>query len=144
MTNREISALSPSDLRPAFRFFLEHAGYCTPPGRAVSALQLARAEAQLTASDLQVLERPDDQPAYCYCDDPHCEYHEGSTHEWDTLCVAIVRPCAEHGVECRHTEWLASLSGIIEPSRDDLRVVRAELASELDAAVFGEPQAVTS
>ena len=136
MTAREIGALSPSDLRPAFRFFLEHAGYCTPPGRAVCALSLARAEAQLQASDLQVVELPDDERAYCDCDDPHCQYHEGSKRDWDTLCVAIVRPCVEHGVECRHTEWLASLSGILDPDRDYLRVVRAELASELDAEAF--------
>jgi len=30
--------------RERFRFFLEHAGYCTPPGRAACALKLARAE----------------------------------------------------------------------------------------------------
>jgi hypothetical protein len=30
--------------RAAFRFFLENAGYCTPPGRAACALSLAKAE----------------------------------------------------------------------------------------------------
>jgi hypothetical protein len=31
-------------LQQRFRFFLEHAGYATPPGRAACALALARAE----------------------------------------------------------------------------------------------------
>jgi hypothetical protein len=30
-------------LQQRFRFFLEHAGYATPPGRAACALALARA-----------------------------------------------------------------------------------------------------
>jgi hypothetical protein len=119
-----------ANLRRRFRFFLEHAGYATPPGRAQCALNLARAEMWAEGEDLEFLEQPDDETAFCYCDDPHCKYHEGSDHTWETVCVALVRPCEAHGTECRHAECLASLSGIMEPDRAYLRVVRAELAAE--------------
>src|SRR5215467_768022 len=36
--------------RDAFRFFLEHAGWATPPGRAACALESARDEERLTAA----------------------------------------------------------------------------------------------
>lgn len=38
-----------SDLQDRFRFFLQNAGYATPPGRAACALALARAEQRLAA-----------------------------------------------------------------------------------------------
>lgn len=63
--------------------------------------------------------------------DPKCRYHEGSDHLWETIAARIVRPCPEHGTACRHAETLASLSGIIDPNDNDLRVIRAELASEV-------------
>lgn len=126
------------DLRRRYQFFHEHAGYIVGQ-HAKSALHLARAERWLeTQPDLFVVEEPDFERAYCYYDDPKCQYHEGSTHEWDTACVRIVRICAQclrngdaNGETCRHSDTIASLSGIIEPDAAYLRVVRAELASEI-------------
>jgi hypothetical protein len=39
-----------TETRARFGFFLEHAGYATPPGRAACALGLARAEAAFEAA----------------------------------------------------------------------------------------------
>lgn len=129
MTRRR-KQLTPA-IRSAFRFFLHHAGYATPPGRVACALALAKAEAKLLASDLEFITRDDDERAYCYCDNPTCKYHEGSKHDWPTIAAAIVRPCTEHGLDCKHAEYLASLGGIMEPDANYLRVIRAELACEV-------------
>jgi len=43
-------ATDTTTLREAFRFHLEHGGYCTPPGRAQCALDAARAELALRAA----------------------------------------------------------------------------------------------
>lgn len=122
-----------NELRRRFRFFHEHAGYVVG-ARARGALALARAEQWAEDEGIEFLTRDDDERAYCYCDDPHCKYHEGSEYErdhgWETIGVMAVRPCPEHGTDCKHAEVLGSLWGIMEPDNTYLRVVRAELALE--------------
>lgn len=68
---------------------------------------------------------------------------EPEQEEWDGDCpapdylvsVALVRPCPDHGIHCRHAEYLASLGMVgINDMRDPrLRIVQAELATELYA-----------
>lgn len=54
-----------STRRDRFRFMLEHAGYCTPPGRAACALELAKAEelleeaGSLELARLEILDDPE-------------------------------------------------------------------------------------
>ena len=79
----------------------EHAHWC-PNGRAYDRLR--------TAGASRYGIRP--------CD------HEGES-------CALVRPCPDHGIACRHTEYLASLGGIIDADRDYRRIVAAELAAEI-------------
>lgn len=117
-----------ADLRAAFRFFLEHAGYATPPGRAACALRLARAElwrkAEEDAGRLRVLWvlDPDTRPEDFDDEPPETEYFGCVVEKWD--------PTPNRG-------WthLASCWGIgflhSDPESDPYgRVMAAELASE--------------
>ncbi len=115
----------------AFRFFIENAGYSTPPGAAVCALALAKAEQW--ANDNGVEFRTEGDP------DADASFVETWTlkeqEEWNSIdhdCYSVVcyRPCLDHGWDCKHREVLASLSGIFDPTDAYLRVVRAELALE--------------
>jgi hypothetical protein len=104
-----------SNLRRAFRFFFDHAGYAVPPGRAVCAVQLARAEAR--ADSL------------------------GWTAEWtfdadaDLSWMSDSEREQEHEIEgciLRDSEGrvLASLWGIVDADSAYRRVVEAELSLE--------------
>ncbi len=114
-----------------WRFFLENTGYATPPGRAVCALELARAEqwAEQEGIEFKVEDDPD-------ADDSFVEmWPLRYRKEWDKenhSCYSVIcyRPCIHHGWDCKHKEVLASLGGIFDSTDDYLRVVRAELASE--------------
>ena len=123
------------DLLRRYRFFVRHAGGIVGEC-AKGALALARAEQWAEDQYLIFKTQPDDQHAYCYCDDPKCKYHEGSTHTWETVGVVLKDPCQQcvdekvDPSDCRHSEILGSLWGIMDPSEDYLRVVRAELALE--------------
>ncbi len=117
-----------SERREAFRFFVEQAGYATPPGRAVCALELARAEALLREAvelgaasvewveDLEPLDS-DDTVTIAMLDDGSLVGPAG--------CIVQVGDAER------------SLWGIVliapSASGDDpyMRVVEAELASEL-------------
>ncbi len=46
---------------------------------------------------------------------------------------ALVRPCADHGRQCRHTEWLTSVCNVVDADQNYARVLFAELATELMA-----------
>lgn len=119
-----------NERRAAFRFFLNHAGYSTPPGRAVCALELARAEQLFReAESLGVA-----SVEWLYDDMPYdpgdvCTEEEArerfESNEW-TGPFGCVVTCGDD---------VASLWGIVVGSRgtDDpyCRVVAAELASEL-------------
>jgi hypothetical protein len=121
-------------------FFKEHAGWSTPPGRAASALALARAEVLLEqAIELGIAEvewEHDDQPydTDCYSDDEIAAKFE--SNEWTGPFGCRI------GLD--EDKYAASLWGIVLDSRgvstglpgsaDDpyARVVRAELADELE------------
>jgi hypothetical protein len=51
--------MASMEFRRRWRWFMEHCGYCTPPGRVVCAAELARAEALLWESDCEVEWRQD-------------------------------------------------------------------------------------
>jgi len=69
-----------------------------------------------------------------WCDDesPHLSRmsDEERSQPHEVLICSVVRPCPTHGVNCLHTEYLASLCGITDPSRDDGLEIEAELADE--------------
>lgn len=133
--------------REAFRFMLENAGYATPPGRAVCALELARAEQLLTdaiAGDAASIEwiydeEPYDQGDSCTDDEARAKFE---SNEWVGPFGCIVKVYAEPAEHVDTLAYLdrvadaeASLFGIVVGPRgtDDsyCRVVAAELASEL-------------
>jgi phage/plasmid-like protein (TIGR03299 family) len=132
-------------LRKAFQFFLKHAGYIVGQ-RAAGALSLARAEQWATDNDLE----------YVWSDDPDTDLgdHElwcanarrrqrkysipPETRRKLVFCCEhygyqclLVRPCPDHGTDCKHAEVLAALGGILDPDNNYRRIVEAELA--LDA-----------
>lgn len=104
--------------RRAFRFFLNKAGYCTPPGRAACALSLARAEA-IAEERGWTAEWFHDEDGDLGDHDFWCRKDCGKSHE---IKVCLLRD--EDG------KVLASLCGIIDADRDYRRVVEAELADE--------------
>lgn len=92
---------------------------------AATRLQLARAEAWAEAEGLEVITIPETEPWDGDCPEP-----------FEVVTVALVRPCDEHGQDCRHAEWLASLGmvGLTGHTREDhayIRQVGAELACEV-------------
>jgi hypothetical protein len=104
-----------------FQFFRDHAGYVVGR-RTMGAIELARAERGLCESDLEFVTMPESDVDDSWMSDQERELD----HEWIT--AAIVRPCAEHGIDCRHTEYIAALGNICDADRDYIRVLRAELA----------------
>jgi hypothetical protein len=110
---------------------LDNAGYATPPGRAVCALELARAEQWAEQEGIEF--RLEDDPD---ADDSFVEawplQYQRAWRKQSHSCYSVIcfRPCSDHGWDCKHKEVLASLGGIFDPTDDYLRVVRAELASE--------------
>lgn len=101
--------------RKAWQFFMEWAGYCTPPGRTVCAAELARAENEAPMHGITFEWHWEDD-----FDDSWMSVAErAKDHEW-TYCVA-------RGPD---GDVLASLGGICDASREYMRVVEAELAAE--------------
>lgn len=107
-------------LRKAWRFFMENAGYSSPPGRAACALSLARAEAEAKRRGFVA------------------RWAE-TADEWDgegPRPEGCAEFCAVYSTEeCRHCQampqWpIATLSGIWGADADYRRVVEAELFSE--------------
>lgn len=110
-------------LRRAFRFFLDNAGYCSPPGRAACALSLARAEMAAGVEGLAFRWEYDDVP-------------------WDGEGEAPseVLGCIAEDGEGNH---LASLWGIGDPDDGYRRLIEAQLAAEsLDVIADREASAV--
>jgi hypothetical protein len=118
-------------IRSAFRFFLEHAGYATPPGKAVCALHLAKAEQWALRRGLEFMIEPDIDADASFVE----TWSEREQEQWrkqDHECVMVsaVIPCKVHGADCKHSRVVASLGGIFDADNAYLRVVRAELAHE--------------
>jgi hypothetical protein len=118
-------------LRPAFRFFLQHAGYATPPGKAVCALSLARAEQWANERGLEYVVEPDQDADASFVETwDEREQANWNEQEHECICISAVLPCHEHGTDCKHSRVMASLGGIFDADSAYLRVVKAELASE--------------
>lgn len=135
----------PNPLRSAFRFFHEHAGYSTPPGRAVCALALARAEAKADAVGLVFEWSDDDEPAEACTGRRIKDPKSGKMVDEYATYPAVV--CAVYAADRDSDNAprryrldfrpnpLASLGGIIESddTRDRntyRRIIEAELATE--------------
>ena len=112
------------ELRSAWRFFCEHAGYATPPGRAVCALELARAE-----DWIRTLEADGEATIEWWPDEEWWAWQEEIELDCDPPREVLV--CVL-GFEGR----FASLGGIMDPTPEYERVVVAELASELMREVY--------
>ena len=132
----------PAKLREAFQFFMDHAGYATPPGREACALSLARAEswakAREDAGALQYLiEDEDMDPADSFTEPDDIAF--ARAHPW--LCLALQAkraPCDRCGLG-GGWETVASIGGVSVKSMNDpyIRVLKAELAHEAMAGSRG-------
>lgn len=98
---------------PAKAFFMQHAGYATPPGKEVCAENLANAEQK--ARDARM--------SFQWSDDPDGCRECGNKCPGQHRCFSCVCFSEGGGV-------LSSLSGICDPSDEYRRVVEAELAVE--------------
>jgi hypothetical protein len=114
------------DLRSRFQFFFEHAGHVVGE-RAASALALARAERWLSveAEGIERVRVDDSDPDLSWMSDEERK----RVHEVEVF--ALVRVCPDHGADCRHAEWLASVGNVVDADRDYSRVLWAELAAEI-------------
>ncbi len=110
----------PPARRRAIRFFAEHAGYATPPGRLACAKALADAESAAATAGLHPDWSDDaggadalgDHAAWCGCTTPpHHRIERCTLHAEDGTVVV-------------------SLGGVIDADADYRRVVEAELALE--------------
>lgn len=118
-----------------WRFFIENAGYATPPGRTVCALDLAKAEQWASDNGIEFRLEDDLDADASFVE----TWSEADRKRWNAThhCAYTMfcyRPCPDHDWNCKHREVLASLSGIFDPTDDYLRVVRAELANEAMSA----------
>ncbi len=104
-------------IRSAWRFFYKHAGWATPPGKAVCALRLAKAEQK--ARDLGL--------NFNWEDDPD-GWPEGGVCSCG--CGRKIEMCEGCVVRDEDGNHLASLWAIWDADTDYRRVVRAELACE--------------
>lgn len=103
-----------------WRFFLEHAGYATPPGRAQCALDLARAEERAnTDPSLRFRWEPDVDPDLSWMSDEE----RARPHEVEGCIVERFELCGT---------WhpITSLWGIVDADDAYRRVIEAELACE--------------
>jgi len=115
------------DMMGRYRFFLEHAGYCTPPGRAACALALARAEARADDEGLVVVWNGEDIPWDGDGPPPPIWMWAGVVRAEDAHQEWGCMPAPKRGAT-----YLASLGGIgLNGWRDPyVRVVSAELLAE--------------
>lgn len=107
-------------LRQAFKFFLEHAGYATPPGRAACALELAKAE--IWAND--------NGYTFNVVDDPEVDTSWMSEAELQKLRAGDLEAVGVILLDTLNERPLTSLWGIVVAESSYLRVVKAELVCE--------------
>jgi hypothetical protein len=112
--------ISP-ELRRRYRFFRQVGVGGYVGHEAETCLALARADMALAHSDVVVITEDEHEPWDGDCPAP--EY---------LVWMRLVRPCLEHGVDCRHAETLNSLGMIGVNSMSDpyLRICAAELAMD--------------
>jgi hypothetical protein len=115
-------------LQQRFRFFLEHAGYATPPGRAACALALARAEHVARDIADATFEWKDDfdQPIQDLLDPSIFRSEE----EFKTYCDRYRDDVTGCVLRDANGEVRASLWGIIGADSSYRRIIEAELALE--------------
>jgi len=109
--NKNIAAAA---VRKSWRFFLDHAGYAVPPGRAQCALSLAKAENFAKANGF----------SFEWSDDPHGCSMCGCCPVEKRQPVEVCLCRSENG------SVVASLCGICGADKNYRRVIEAELASE--------------
>ena len=112
--------LSPDIARRAKAFHGWVAGY-----NAYDRLRLARAEVWAANEGLERVIVPDDSPWDGDCPAP-----------FEQVGVMLVRPCPEHGTDCKHAEVLGSLWGVglTGDAHEDNAIIRqiaAEIALEV-------------
>lgn len=111
-------------MKEAIKFFAEHAGYATPPGRMACAKALAKAEAQAELMNLRV-EWESDYDA----DDSWMDAKQRKDFEDGKLIPMVCRM-----FNADKSQVLAALGGIFLYENEDAgtyqRVVEAELAQE--------------
>lgn len=119
--------------RDRFRFFLEHAGYRTPPGRAVCALELARAEELADEAEAEEIAEwlweydplPWDEGTEISAEEARRKFE---SNEWTGPFVGFWKIAGEIS---------SSIGGVVlgpeETGDPYARVLRAELAGELEA-----------
>ena len=130
-SNSAVPRIPSTSMRRAFRFFLDNAGYATPPGKAVCALSLVKAEQWADSEGLEFVTEPDFDADLSFADTwPERDREAFHKQEHEVICARLVRPCPDHGTDCKHAVTLASLCGIVDADSSYLRVIRAELASE--------------
>lgn len=117
-----------ANLRKAWRFFHANAGYATPPGKAVCAMNLARAELEMNRRDWHV-EWVDDEDGWndLRADGFKCSC--GCGKKIETCECALLRD--EQG------EVIGSLGAIWDADDSYRRVIRAELASQAISELTG-------
>jgi hypothetical protein len=119
--------------RARIRFFADHAGYCTPPGRMVCAKSLADAETfreWAEARGTLSIEWVDDDLEYLGDDPSNLAKIADGTYVVLGCVVRYQRPL---GPLAGTAEAIESLWGIVVESLHDpyCRVIEAELCSEL-------------
>lgn len=117
-----------------FRFFMEHAGYSVPPGRAACALALARAEhvAKDIADATFEWEDDFDQPIEDLLDPSVFRSEE----EFKAYCDQYRNDVTGCVLRDANGEVRASLWGIIGADSNYRRVIQAELAHEAFAEEY--------
>lgn len=105
----------------AFRFFLENAGYATPPGRAACALNLMRAEREAHERGWVVLWQAESED--CGCED--------GPHESEFAALYHPSQLDSIGEPKRRQAPLASVGAVCGADRNYRRVIEAELAAEV-------------
>ena len=112
-----------AQLRESFRFHLQHGGYSVPPGRAMCALQMVRAEQ--TARDLNLKVRWEEEDIEPDFDDER-DNAAIRSGKLDWLFAYVPDPTTSERYAV-----LASLGGIaVRPNDPYRRVVEAELYAE--------------
>jgi hypothetical protein len=120
--------------RKAWRFFVDHAGYATPPGRAVCAAELVRSEAWANFerdNGRLTVEWVDDNDAdLSWADESTLADIDAGTYAVLGCVVTYHAPLAWSGAT---TERFESLWGIVVTGPNDpyCRVVAAELCAQV-------------